>query len=163
MPKAKLLEPKDIPQGTNFNYVTIGGIHRYSTDPHSDMLDPVEIPESAGTCHRCEDTSNEAWGTKDAIVMRCAPKTIDVWPSKKDVDILSRNFGCEVHGWDDLVCVLCGRPWIPSVKNRCQRGGMRSWGDKKGGDPSSWHRNEHGNYVPNPVPKEDPDRQGLGI
>ena len=32
-----------------------------------------------------------------------------------------------------LVCVLCGKEWIPEVKNRCECGGFCTWGYKKGG------------------------------
>lgn len=40
---------------------------------------------------------------------------------------------------DDLVCVLCGEPWEPSFKNRCECGGFCTWGEAKGAQPSSWN------------------------
>ena len=52
---------------------------------------------------------------------------------------------------DTLVCVLCGRPWLPEVKNLCECGGFCSWGEKQGGDPSSWTVTEQG-WIPNPPP-----------
>jgi hypothetical protein len=36
------------------------------------------------------------------------------------------------------VCVLCGAPWAPAVKNRCECGGFCTWGPAKGAPPSSW-------------------------
>jgi hypothetical protein len=56
---------------------------------------------------------------------------------------------------ENLVCVLCGEPWIPGCKNRCQCGGFCSWGPHKGAEPSSWTRTKKG-YIPNPVPPEVP-------
>ena len=53
----------------------------------------------------------------------------------------------------DLVCVLCGEPWLPTVKNRCECGGFCSWGEKKGGDPMSWDVTDKG-WTPKPVPPE---------
>ena len=50
-----------------------------------------------------------------------------------------------------LVCVLCGEPWEPPITNRCECGGFCSWGEVKGGEPSSWIKTEKG-YVPRPVP-----------
>ena len=50
------------------------------------------------------------------------------------------------------VCVLCGRPWIPAVKNRCECGGICSWGVAKGAEPESWQK-VSGGHVPRPVPK----------
>ena len=52
----------------------------------------------------------------------------------------------------DLVCVLCGSPWLPEIKNRCECGGMCSWGKKKGGLPSSWEVHEDGSWTPKPPP-----------
>ena len=52
---------------------------------------------------------------------------------------------------DKLVCVLCGRDWIPCM-NRCECGGFCSWGNKKGGKPSSWKVNPDGSWTPNPPP-----------
>jgi hypothetical protein len=37
-----------------------------------------------------------------------------------------------------LVCVLCGEPWEPSLKNICECGGFCTWGEKKGAKPMSW-------------------------
>lgn len=39
----------------------------------------------------------------------------------------------------DLVCVLCGEPWEPGYKNRCECGGFCTWGPSKGAQPSSWN------------------------
>jgi hypothetical protein len=49
----------------------------------------------------------------------------------------------------DLVCVICGEPWEPPIKNRCECGGFCTWGYAKGADPLSWHKTE-GGLVPNP-------------
>jgi hypothetical protein len=37
-----------------------------------------------------------------------------------------------------IVCVLCGEPWEPPVKNRCECGGFCTWGEAKGAQPDSW-------------------------
>jgi len=60
---------------------------------------------------------------------------------------------------DQLVCVLCGRPWTPGCKNRCECGGFCTWGEKKGGKPSSWNVSETGKWTPKPVPKDVRDGQ----
>ncbi len=51
------------------------------------------------------------------------------------------------------VCVLCGEPWEPSVKNRCECGGMCTWGPAKGADPDSWIVTPEG-WTPKPAPAE---------
>ena len=38
----------------------------------------------------------------------------------------------------ELVCVLCGEPWMPEFKNRCECGGFCSWGYERGGEMLSW-------------------------
>lgn len=48
---------------------------------------------------------------------------------------------------DASVCVLCGAPWVPEVKNVCECGGFSTWGKSKGAEPTSWVKTEHG-YVP---------------
>lgn len=54
----------------------------------------------------------------------------------------------------DLVCVLCGIPWVPPSMNRCSGcGGFCSWGPAKGADPSSWIVKD-GQWIPKPVPKD---------
>ena len=53
-----------------------------------------------------------------------------------------------------LVCVLCGEPWEPFFKNRCECGGFCTWGDKKGGPPSSFDVTEDGKWIPKPPPKQ---------
>lgn len=53
-------------------------------------------------------------------------------------------------GVGNLVCVLCGEPWEPMVKNRCECGGFCTWGPAKGAKPSSWR--EDGS--PEPVPQD---------
>lgn len=55
---------------------------------------------------------------------------------------------------DGLVCVLCGEPWTPFFKNRCECGGFCSWGKEKDGPPSSWNVNEQGEWRPKPPPGE---------
>jgi len=52
----------------------------------------------------------------------------------------------------ELVCVLCGKPWVPKFKNRCECGGFCTWGEEKGGNPSSWNVTEKG-WIPKPAPK----------
>lgn len=59
----------------------------------------------------------------------------------------------------DLVCVLCGAPWLPGYKNRCECGGFCTWGKKKDGPPSSWDVQADGSWTPKPVPKEHFGRQ----
>lgn len=54
---------------------------------------------------------------------------------------------------DDLVCVLCGAPWQPPIKNRCECGGFCTWGKAKDGPPSSWDIDKQGRWTPKPVPK----------
>jgi len=47
-----------------------------------------------------------------------------------------------------LVCVLCGRPWLPLAKNLCDFcGGFRTWGLAPGAEPSTWQLTENG-YIP---------------
>ena len=41
---------------------------------------------------------------------------------------------------EELVCTLCGEPWTPSLKNRCECGGMCTWGHEKDGKMLSWGR-----------------------
>jgi len=38
---------------------------------------------------------------------------------------------------DNLVCTLCGKPWIKFM-NRCECGGFCSWGYEKDGKMLSW-------------------------
>jgi len=52
------------------------------------------------------------------------------------------------------VCVLCGEPWLPSIKNRCECGGFCTWGYEKGGDPLSWASTDKG-WIANPPPKKN--------
>lgn len=49
------------------------------------------------------------------------------------------------------VCVLCGAPWEPGCKNRCECGGFCTWGPYQGAPPSSWMITPVG-WVPRPVP-----------
>jgi hypothetical protein len=37
-----------------------------------------------------------------------------------------------------LVCVICGEPWEPEYKNRCECGSFCTWGYEKGGKMLSW-------------------------
>lgn len=55
---------------------------------------------------------------------------------------------------DAPVCVLCGAPWEPPVKNLCECGGFCTWGKEKGGPPSSWDVHKNGSWTPKPVPKD---------
>jgi len=55
---------------------------------------------------------------------------------------------------DNLVCVLCGEPWIPGFKNRCECGGFCTWGEKKDGPPSSWNVDTQGRWTPKPTPDD---------
>ena len=52
----------------------------------------------------------------------------------------------------DLVCVLCGLPWRRYM-NRCECGGMCSWGTAQGASPDSWNVNADGSWTPKPPPK----------
>lgn len=55
----------------------------------------------------------------------------------------------------NLVCVLCGAPWR-STSNRCVTPtckGMCTWGEKKGGPPSSWNVDAAGRWSPKPPPE----------
>ena len=47
-----------------------------------------------------------------------------------------------------MICVLCGRDWEPYM-NRCECGGMCSWGHEMG-KPSSWTVNPNGSWTPKP-------------
>lgn len=51
----------------------------------------------------------------------------------------------------DLVCVLCGEPWEPSIKNLCECGGFCTWGEAKGAQPTSWN----GDGSPKAPPKDN--------
>jgi len=53
-----------------------------------------------------------------------------------------------------MVCVHCGRPWVPSIKNVCECGGVCSWGAKKGARPASW-KEKDGKLVPRKPPQKD--------
>lgn len=55
---------------------------------------------------------------------------------------------------DVLVCVICGEPWEPTVKNVCECGALCSWGYEKGGNPLSWDVTPDGKWNPKPPPKE---------
>jgi hypothetical protein len=62
------------------------------------------------------------------------------------VNLLER---CAVHSPDyDPVCVICGEPWEPAIKNRCECGGFCTWGPAKGAEPDSWVKDEKGRYWP---------------
>ena len=53
---------------------------------------------------------------------------------------------------DNLVCVICGEIW-GKYNNLCHTcGGFCTWGKKKGGPPSSWNVNIHGEWNPNSPP-----------
>lgn len=56
------------------------------------------------------------------------------------------------------VCVLCGEPWEPGWKNRCECGGFCTWGRAKGAEPDSWIKTE-GGYVPKPPPRWPDEEQ----
>ncbi len=63
---------------------------------------------------------------------------------------------------DALVCVLCGRPWEPAVKNRCECGGFCTWGTAKDGDPDSWDVHPDGSWTPKPPPTASQRATKLG-
>lgn len=46
------------------------------------------------------------------------------------------------------VCVLCGQPWVPGFKSRCECGGFCSWGIAKGAPPDSWDVLSDGSWRP---------------
>lgn len=51
----------------------------------------------------------------------------------------------------NLVCVLCGAPW-QFCANVCEScGGFSTWGESKGGPPSSWDVTDKG-WTPKPPP-----------
>lgn len=49
-----------------------------------------------------------------------------------------------------LICVLCGRDWIPYL-NLCECGGFCTWGFEPM-KPESYHIDEKGNWILNPIP-----------
>ena len=57
---------------------------------------------------------------------------------------------------EEFVCVLCGEPWEPPVKNLCQCGGFCTWGHEKGGSPGSWDITPDGKWIPKLPEKEPP-------
>jgi hypothetical protein len=52
------------------------------------------------------------------------------------------------------VCVLCGRPWTPGIKNVCECGGFCTWGEAKGAEPDSWEKTAGGGYIPRRPPEQ---------
>ncbi len=55
---------------------------------------------------------------------------------------------------DGYVCVLCGAPWPKSHRNDCEAcGGFCTWGQERGGEPTSWKVTPDG-WIPNPVPAQ---------
>lgn len=65
---------------------------------------------------------------------------------------------------EGLVCVLCGEPWEPAVKNRCECGGFCTWGEAKDGPPSSWDVSVDGGWTPKPPPADVIARvEGLSV
>lgn len=58
----------------------------------------------------------------------------------------------------DFICVLCGRPWVPAVKNRCECGGFCTWG-RAMGKPDSWDVTKDGKWVPKPPPVDTSETQ----
>jgi hypothetical protein len=57
---------------------------------------------------------------------------------------------------EDLVCVLCGAPWEPAVKNRCECGGFCTWGKNKGAEADSWNQDGTPKRPPPDVLKKSP-------
>lgn len=53
----------------------------------------------------------------------------------------------------NLVCVLCGEPWVRAA-NRCKCGGFCTWGEKKDGPPSSWNIEKNGQWIPKKPPQD---------
>jgi hypothetical protein len=56
------------------------------------------------------------------------------------------------------ICVLCGKPWLPAVKNRCECGGFCTWGYELM-EPESFTIDEEGIWHFNPVPKDILDKR----
>ena len=52
-----------------------------------------------------------------------------------------------------VICVLCGREWLPAVKNLCECGGFCTWGYEPN-KPESFTVDEDGNWHLKPVPKD---------
>lgn len=50
----------------------------------------------------------------------------------------------DINYKEKLVCVLCGNPWEPPVKNICECGGICTWGSAKGANPDSWAKTDEG-------------------
>jgi hypothetical protein len=51
-----------------------------------------------------------------------------------------------------LICVLCGREWVPSIKNLCECGGFCTWGYTLN-EPESFHIDDKGNGISIPFQK----------
>ena len=52
-----------------------------------------------------------------------------------------------------FICVLCGKEWLPEIKNRCECSGMCTWGYKPN-EPESFTVDENGNWHLKEPPKE---------
>jgi hypothetical protein len=52
-----------------------------------------------------------------------------------------------------LICVLCGREWLPAIKNRCECGGFCSWGYKLN-KPESFSVDKDNKWHLNPPPQQ---------
>lgn len=44
-----------------------------------------------------------------------------------------------------LICVLCGKEWLPVIKNRCECGGFCTWGYKPN-KPESFFVDDNGKW-----------------
>lgn len=58
----------------------------------------------------------------------------------------------DIYEDNGTICVLCGKPWLPSIKNRCECGGFCTWGYELG-KPLSWIVQEDGKWILNPPSK----------
>jgi hypothetical protein len=52
-----------------------------------------------------------------------------------------------------LICVLCGKEWLPEFKNRCECGGFSTWGYDMG-KPESFIVDENGVWHLKEPPKK---------
>jgi len=62
----------------------------------------------------------------------------------------------------DLVCVLCGKPWLPATKILCECGAFCAWGEAKGAEPSPWIKTKNG-YVPRPPEEQMRPYTGVAV
>ena len=74
--------------------------------------------------------------------------------NKQDLENSEKKYSLDDFEEDDgLICVLCGEPWIPSFKNRCECGGFCTWGYEVDGEMLSWE--DYEKRIPKPPPDEN--------